>query len=29
MHSDPRWESLLENLGLLEFWLEMRPVQER
>jgi TolB-like protein len=25
IHSDPRWESLLEKLGLLEFWLEMTP----
>ena len=26
IHSDPRWELLLEKLGLLEFWLEMTPV---
>jgi TolB-like protein len=26
VHSDPRWEALLEKLGLLEFWLEMTPV---
>jgi len=25
VHSDPRWESFLEKLGLLEFWLEMVP----
>ncbi len=25
IHSDPRWESFLEKLGLLEFWLEMTP----
>ena len=25
IHSDPRWEPLLEKLGLLEFWLEMTP----
>ena len=25
IHSDPRWEPLLEKLGLLEFWLEMSP----
>jgi TolB-like protein/Flp pilus assembly protein TadD len=25
VHSDPRWEPLLEKLGLLEFWLEMTP----
>lgn len=24
VHSDPRWENLLEKLGLLEFWLEMK-----
>jgi TolB-like protein len=29
MHSDPRWESLLEKLSLLEFWLEMERVGER
>jgi adenylate cyclase len=28
MHSDPRWEPLLEKLGLLEFWLEMKPDQQ-
>ena len=27
IHSDPRWESFLEKLGLLEFWLEMVPKQ--
>ena len=26
IHSDPRWELLLEKLGLLEFWREMTPV---
>jgi TolB-like protein/lipoprotein NlpI len=26
VHSDPRWELLLEKLGLLEFWREMTPV---
>jgi tetratricopeptide (TPR) repeat protein len=26
IHSDPRWEPLLEKLGLLDFWLEMTPV---
>jgi hypothetical protein len=26
IHSDPRWELLLEKLGLLEFWQEMTPV---
>lgn len=25
VHSDPRWASFLEKLGLLEFWLEMTP----
>ena len=25
IHSDPRWEPLLEELGLLDFWLEMTP----
>ena len=25
IHSNPRWEPLLEKLGLLEFWLEMTP----
>ena len=25
IHSDPRWESFLEKLGLMEFWLEMTP----
>jgi TolB-like protein/DNA-binding winged helix-turn-helix (wHTH) protein len=25
VHLDPRWESFLEKLGLLEFWLEMAP----
>jgi hypothetical protein len=25
VHSDPRWEALLEELGLLEFWLEISP----
>jgi TolB-like protein/Tfp pilus assembly protein PilF len=25
VHSDPRWEIFLEQLGLLEFWLEMTP----
>ena len=25
VHSDPRWPPFLENLGLLEFWLEMAP----
>ena len=25
VHSDKRWEPLLEKLGLLEFWLEMTP----
>lgn len=25
IQSDPRWESLIEELGLLEFWLEMKP----
>ena len=25
VHSDPRWELLLENLGLSEYWLEMTP----
>ena len=28
IHSDPRWESVLEKLGLLEFWLEMTPDRE-
>jgi TolB-like protein len=28
MHSDPRWEPLLEKLGLLEFWLEMKLDQQ-
>ena len=23
LHADPRWDALLEQLGLLEFWLEM------
>ncbi|MBT8065827.1 MAG: tetratricopeptide repeat protein [Gammaproteobacteria bacterium] len=26
IHSDPRWELVLEKLGLLEFWHEMTPV---
>ena len=26
IHSDPRWELLLEKLGLLEYWREMTPV---
>lgn len=26
IHSDPRWQLLLEKLGLLEYWLEMSPV---
>jgi adenylate cyclase len=25
VHSDPRWQSFLEKLGLLEYWLEMPP----
>ena len=25
VHSDPRWPDLLEELGLLQFWLEMAP----
>ena len=25
IHSDPRWQLLLEKLGLLEYWLEMSP----
>jgi adenylate cyclase len=25
VHSDPRWASFLEKLGLLEFWLDMTP----
>ncbi len=25
LHSDPRWQPLLENLNLLEYWLEMPP----
>jgi adenylate cyclase len=25
IHSDPRWQLLLEELGLLEYWLEMSP----
>ena len=25
VHSDPRWELLLEKLGLLDYWLEMTP----
>ena len=25
VHSDPRWPRFLENLGLLEYWLEMAP----
>jgi len=25
VHSDPRWPDLLEELGLLQFWLEMEP----
>jgi len=25
VHSDPRWPSFLERLGLLEYWLEMSP----
>ncbi len=25
VHADPRWEHILERLGLLEFWLEMTP----
>jgi hypothetical protein len=24
--SDPRWELLLEKLGLVEYWREMSPV---
>ena len=28
IHTDPRWESFLEKLGLLEFWLEMALKQE-
>jgi hypothetical protein len=26
IHSDPRWELLLEKLGLVEYWREMSPV---
>ena len=29
VHSDPRWELVLEKLGLLEYWLEMTPDWER
>jgi hypothetical protein len=25
IHSDPRWPDFLEELGVLEFWLEMAP----
>ena len=25
LHSDPRWQPLLENVNLLEYWLEMPP----
>ena len=25
IHSDPRWQLFLEELGLLEYWLEMSP----
>jgi hypothetical protein len=29
VHSDPRWELVLEKLGLLEYWLEMSPDWEQ
>jgi tetratricopeptide (TPR) repeat protein len=28
VHSDARWQPLLEELGLLEFWLEMAPTKQ-